>query len=118
MTELVTANGITYECKNVSTGTDSISFTVEGYTAAEMEEALEGVSEITTSYEGELRPHGTFGNLKLESVTKNADDGSVTIKMHIKNEIERRLDALEESQKRQDEAIYGINGASEYKSRL
>lgn len=104
MTEFVTANGNVYECRNVSTGLDSITFTVEGYTANEMMAAFADVGELSVSYAGE-NPHGVYENLKLETVSTNADDGSVTVVMHIKNEIERRLDALEESQDIQNGAI-------------
>lgn len=111
MKELVTANGIVYECKSVSTGMDSITFAVEGYTANDMLENFADVGELTVSYAGK-DPHGTYENLKLESVSTNADDGSVSVKMHIKSETERRLDALEESQKKQDETISMISSAS------
>ena len=105
MKEFVTANGTTYECKNVTTGLDSITMTMDGYTADDLITAFADVSELTTTLEGEETPHGTYKNLKLESVTTNVEDGSVSVTMHIKSEIERRLDALEESQKIQNGAI-------------
>lgn len=53
-------------------------------------------------------PHGIYAkpkfSLAFESITK-FEDGSVAVTMHIKSEIERRLDALEESQEIQDGAI-------------
>lgn len=105
MKEFVTANGTTYECKNVTTGLNSITMTMDGYTANDLMAAFADVSELTVAFEGEEEPHGTYKNLKLESVTTNADDYSVSVTMHIKSEIERRLDALEESQEIQDGAI-------------
>lgn len=111
MKEFVTANGTTYECKNVTTGLDSITFTMDGYTANELMAAFANVSELTTSFEGEEKPHGVYEYLKLESVSTNADDLSVSVTMHIKSETERRLDALEEGQEIQDGAIMEIGKA-------
>lgn len=120
MKEFVTANGTTYECKNVTTGIDSITFTVDGYTANDLMAAFADVSELTVSFEKQKEswddstdivledPHGIYKNLKLESVSTNVEDGSVSVKMHIKNEIERRLDALEEGQALQDGAIMDL----------
>lgn len=104
MKEFVTANETTYECKNVTTGLDSITMTMDGYTASDLMAAFSDVSELTTAFEGE-EPHGIYKNLKLESVTTNAEDSSVSVKMHIKSEIEMRLDALEEGQEIQNGAI-------------
>lgn len=117
MKEFAAANGIIYECKNVTTGLDSITMTMENQTADEMIAAFECVSELTVSFEKnndsllgdhELvldEPHGIYKNLKLESVSTNVLDGSVSVTMHIKNEIERRLDALEAGQELQNGAI-------------
>lgn len=111
MKEFVTANGTTYECKNVTTGLDSITFTMDGYTANDLMAAFADVSELTTSFEGEVEPHGVYNHLKLESVSTNTDDLSVSVTMHIKNETERRLDALEESQELQNGAIMDLGKA-------
>ena len=107
MKEFITANGITYEGTNVSTGTGSIAFTTGEYNAAELEPFFRGVSEIKVSDTKLGEPYGNFPDLKFESITTN-EDGSVTVAMRIKSEIERRLDALEESQRAQDEAISGL----------
>lgn len=53
-------------------------------------------------------PHGIYKNLKLESVSTNAEDGSVSVTMRIKSEIEIRLDALEQSQAEQDSVLAEI----------
>lgn len=104
MKEFATANGVTYECKNVTTGIESITLTMNGHTANDLMQEFSDVSELTTAFEGE-ETHGTYKNLKLESVTTNVEDGSVSVKMHIKSEIERRLDELEEGQELQNGAI-------------
>lgn len=117
MKEFVTANGVIYECKNVSTGLDFIIMKMENQEANEMIDAFESVSELTVSLEKQNdslledhefaleEPHGIYKNLKLESVSTNVEDGSVSVKMHIKSEIERRLGALEEGQELQNGAI-------------
>lgn len=117
MKEFVTANGNIYACKSISTGLDSITMTMENQTANEMIEEFANVSELTVSFEKQSdslledhefsleEPHGIYKNLRLESVSTNVEDGSVSVKMHIKSEIERRLDALEEGQELQNGAI-------------
>lgn len=117
MKEFVTANGRIFECKNVNTDVDSISLEIVNENAADLEEFFEGVSSLTTHFEvpkepGESRevpileePHGFYYHLKLNFVNKNVLDNSVIIVMHIKSEIERRLDALEEGQEIQNGAI-------------
>lgn len=104
MKEFITANEKTFECISVQTGTDSISFTMENQATADLEPFFRGVSKITVSDTKLGNPYGNFENLRFESITTN-DDYSVTVKMHIKSEIERRLDALEASQELQDGAI-------------
>lgn len=104
MKELLTANGKTYECTNVTTSLDSITFTMQGRAADELILDFETVSELTVAFENS-EPHGVYKNLKLESVTTHAQDGSVSVTMHIKNDTEIRLDALEEGQEIQNAAI-------------
>lgn len=117
MKEYVTANEKIYECSNVTTGIDSITMTMENQNANEMIAEFDGVTELTVSFEKKKEdweedlelvledPHGIYKNLKLESVTTNVNDGSVSVTMHIKSDIEVRLDALEAGQKLQDGAI-------------
>lgn len=117
MKEFVTANEKIYECSNVTTGIDSITMTMENQNANEMIAEFDGVTELTVSFEKKKEeweedlglvledPHGIYKNLKLESVTTNVNDGSVSVTMHIKSDIEVRLDALEAGQKLQDGAI-------------
>lgn len=117
MKEFVTANGRIFECSNIDTGVDSISMEIVNQDAADLESFFAGVSSLTTHFEvplglGEERsepiledPHGFYDHLKLNFVNKNVINNSVVIVMHIKSEIERRLDALEEGQALQDDAI-------------
>jgi len=117
MKEFVTANEKIYECSNVTTGIDSITMTMENQIANDMIAEFDGVTELTVSFEKKKEeweedlglvledPHGIYKNLKLESVTTNVNDGSVSVTMHIKSDIEMRLDALETGQELQDGAI-------------
>lgn len=104
MKEFVTANGTTYECENVTAGLNSISFATTGHTANELMQEFEDVSDITVSF-ADSEPHGIYKNLKLESVTTMAEGDIVVVTMHIKSEIEIRLDKLEEEQEIQNGAI-------------
>lgn len=124
MNEFVMANGRTFECINTSTGIDSVSLEIINQDAADLEAFFGGVSSLTIHYEESAKtgenmgtpilrePHGIFNHLKLNFVNKNVLNDSVIIIMHIKSEIERRLDALEESQEKQNEAISMLGNTS------
>lgn len=104
MKEIVTANGIMYECINVSTGLDSISLLMENQNADDLEVFFREVTELTVSMEGEEEPHGVYKDLKFESITKYLD-GTVSVTMHIKDEMEKRLEKIEADQILQNGAI-------------
>lgn len=105
MKEFVTANNRIFECSRIETGLDSIVMTMEDESVLGLEDFFADVTELTISFEGEEDPHGTYKHLELKSVTKNVSDGSVSVTMRIKSEIERRLDALEAEQELQNGAI-------------
>lgn len=108
--EIIKANGTEYQCKTVTTGVDSISFTMEGQDLTTIETAFREVTELSVSgVDGAT--YGTYGNLSFESATV-FEDGTISVTMHIKSQLEVRLDNIEESQKTlqtsqeiQDEAI-------------
>lgn len=120
MKEFVTANGRIFECTNVTTEISSITMTMENQDVDDIEAFFRDVKELTISFEKtkdpdeyreELileKPHGIYTEprffLTFESITKY-EDGSIAVTMHIKSEIERRLDALEEGQEIQNGAI-------------
>lgn len=104
MKEFVTANGSTFACADITTGINSITFTMQNQDADELESFFRDVTELTVTYEGEEKPHGTYKDLKYKSITKY-EDGSVSVTMRIKDETEKRLDALEASQEIQNGAI-------------
>lgn len=122
MKEYVTANDRIFECENVITGLDSITLKMKNQDADDVEAFFRDVKGLTVSFEKEgglslekddqgpelEEPHGVYKeprfSLSFESITK-FEDGSIAVTMHIKNEIERRLDALEAGQELQNGAI-------------
>lgn len=108
MKEFVTANGRIFECSDITTGINSITFRMENQDADDVEAFFRDVTAFTVAFEDELEPHGVYEepqfSLSFESITK-FEDGSIAVTMHIKNEIERRLDALEAGQELQNGAI-------------
>lgn len=120
MKEFVTANGRIFECTRVTTEINSITMTMENQDVDDVEAFFRDVKELTVSFEktkdpDEYReelvleePHGIYTeprfSLAFESITKY-EDGSIAVTMHIKSEIERRLDALEKGQEIQNGAI-------------
>ena len=109
--EYITANGIEYATKSVTTSINAISFKIEGKTANEAKTAFQPVTELTVSGEDKVA-YGIYNNLSFESVTEYAD-GTVEVTMHIKSDAEVRLDALEQSQAEQDEVIAEMLGGGE-----
>lgn len=103
--ENITANGISYKCHSVTTGTTSISFTMEGQDIGDIRTAFQDVTHLTVSGEGDV--YGSYENLLFESATVYAD-GKITVTMHIPIEMELRLADLEATQAEQDEVIAGL----------
>lgn len=98
MKKYVTANGQTFTCISVDTLPGMLMFTVEDRESGYLEAFFQTVKELTVSLEGDEKPSGNFTepefSLAYESVEKHAD-GTVTVRMRIKTEQEKRLDRLE-----------------------
>ena len=109
--EYITANGVEYAAKSVTTSINAISFKVEGKTANEAKTAFQPVTALTVSGEDKV-VYGIYNNLSYESVTEYVD-GEVEVTMHIKSTTEVRLDELERSQAEQDEVIAEMLGGGE-----
>ena len=101
--EYIKANGIEYATKSVTTGTNSISFTMKKQNITEIEEAFRQVTELTVSGEDKTI-YGTYENLVFESATVY-EDGTVRVIMHIKTKDELWKESVDSSQAEQDEAI-------------
>ncbi len=106
--EYIKAGGIEYECQTVTTGTESITFTMEGQEIASIHTAFKDVTELTVSGEDKT-PYGIYSGLTFSSAAVNADD-TVSVTMLIRPDLERRLEKVEASQDIQDEAIVELAG--------
>lgn len=104
--EYIKANGITYECQNVTTSADAISFTVEGHEIETIKDKFGAVTALTVSNSsGDV--YGTYENLLFESATVFVD-GSIKVVMHIPTEMELRVMALEAALEEHDELVSEI----------
>ena len=106
--EYIKAGGIEYECQTVTTGTDSITFTMEGQAVESIHTAFKDVTELTVSGEDKT-PYGIYSGLTFSSAAVDADD-TVSVTMLIRPDLERRLEKVEASQDIQDEAIVELAG--------
>lgn len=109
--EFITAGGMEYAAKTVTTSTNAISFTMDGQLIGEIETAFRHVTDLTVSGEEKVT-YGTYSNLSFESATVRKD-GSITVVMHIPSEQELRLAALETAVEEHDEAIAEMYGGEE-----
>ena len=106
--EFITAGGVRYAAKSVTTSTSQIRFVLEEQQIGDIEKAFRAVTDLTVSGEDEAT-YGTYNNLSFESATVH-DDGSITVVMHIPSEQELRMAALEAAVAEHDEAIAEIYG--------
>lgn len=105
MNEIITANGVGYTAKNVTTGINTISFTLID-PVEDPEAAFREVKELAVEDE-QGTVYGQYPNVEYESLTIVAD-GSVTITMHILTKTETQIRELQASQAEQDEVIAEI----------
>ncbi len=102
MNEIITANDVEYTAKNVTTGIDTISFTL--LEPMDDPEAAFRETKSLTVGDTEGTAYGQYPEVKYESLTIAAD-GSVTITMHILTKTEKAIRELQVSQAEQDEVI-------------
>lgn len=110
MNEIITTGGVSYAVKNVTTGINTISFMIIGENAGDVEALFRDVSALTVG-DGES-VYGEYPDVRFESLTIGADR-SVTVTMHILNEMEKQMKELQISQGEQDEAIAELYGGGE-----
>ena len=106
--EYIKADNIEYECQTVTTGTDSITFTMEGQAVESIHTAFKDVTELTVSGE-DKKTYGIYSGLSFASAAVDADD-TVSVTMFIRPDLERRIEKVEASQDIQDEAIVELAG--------
>ena len=97
-----------YKTESVSTGIDSISFTLSDMAIADAVEKFSGITELKVSG-ADLEPYGIYKNLTFKSAAVNAD-GLVTVVFHIASAEETRIANLEQTQAEQDEVIAELIG--------
>ena len=105
--EKITANGITYDAKNVTTSSNSISFSIDD-TAENLKESFSSVTSLTVS-DSDGQVYGTYDHILFQSITEYAD-GTVTVTMHIMSQTEIAIAELQVTQAEQDEAIVELYG--------
>lgn len=103
--EYITANGVEYAAKSVTTKMDGIGFTLEG-DVSEIASAFKSVTELTVSGEDKV-VYGVYGNLSFSSAMVDSE-GLITVFMRIKQDMEQHVETLEQSQAEQDEVIAEI----------
>lgn len=103
MKEIITAGSIKYTATNVSTGLNTISFTLSDMATDEAEAAFRNVESLTVSDEQD-NVYGEYPNVVYESVTKDAA-GNVSVSMHILTQDQVHIGELQVSQDEQDAAI-------------
>ena len=106
--QYITASGIEYAAKSVSTSTNQIRFVLDEQQIGDIETAFRQVTDLTVSGEDKVI-YGTYSNLSFESATVY-DDGSITVVMHIPTEQEIRMAKLEAAVADHDAAISEIYG--------
>ena len=106
--EIITAGGVEYAAKSVTTSTNSISFTLDDQQIGDIETAFRTVTDLTVSGEDKT-VYGTYSNLSFESAAVAAD-GSITVVMHIPTEQEIRMAKLQAAVADHDAAIAEIYG--------
>lgn len=106
--EYITAGGVEYAAKSVTTTTSQIRFVMEGQQIGEIETAFRSATDLTVS--GEDRAvYGTYTGLSFEQANVAAD-GSITVVMHIPTAQEIRMAKLEAAVADHDAAIAEMYG--------
>lgn len=111
MNEYVIIGKENYKTESVTTGVDTIRFTLSDMEIATAVEKFKDTTDLSVSSE-DLKLYGVYSNLTFVSATADAD-GLVTVVFHIARPEEIRLAALEKSQAEQDDAIAELLGGEE-----
>ena len=106
--EFITAVGVEYAAKSVTTSTNQIRFVLVGQKIGDIEAAFRGVTDLTVSGEDKT-VYGYYSYLSFEQATVSSD-GSVAVVMHIPNAQEIRMAKLEAAVADHDAAIAEIYG--------
>lgn len=103
MNEMITTGGVSYTAANVTTGTDTISFTLSDMTADKAHEVFKNAESLEVGEE-EGAAYGLYPDVKFDHLTVYADE-SIIVTMRIPTEMEKQISNLQVSQAEQDEVI-------------
>lgn len=103
MNEVITVGGVNYTATKVTTGINTISFTLSDLTAEDVYAAFKNATSLEVG-EAAGASYGQYPDVRFDQMTIYADD-SITVTMRIPTEIEQQISALQVSQSEQDEAI-------------
>lgn len=106
--EYVIAAEDSYKTASVTTGLNSIAFTLSDMPIADAVSKFASVTELDVSG-ADLQPYGVYRNLTFASAEVDAA-GIVTVRFSITSDADVRLAALEQSQAEQDEVIAELIG--------
>lgn len=106
--EYVIAAGESYKTASVTTGLNSIAFTLSDMPIADAVSKFASVTELDVCG-ADLQPYGVYRNLTFASAEVDAA-GLVTVRFSITSDADARLAALEQSQAEQDEVIAELIG--------
>lgn len=105
MNEIITANDVEYTAKNVTTGIETISFTLAD-PVTDAEAAFREAKSLTVG-DAKGTVYGQYPDVEFTSLTINADE-SITVAMHILTKTEKQTRELQVSQTEQDEVLAEI----------
>ena len=106
--EYVIVAGESYKTASVTTGLNSIAFTLSDMPIADAVSKFASVTELDVCG-ADLQPYGVYRNLTFASAEVDAA-GLVTVRFSITSDADVRLAALEQSQAEQDEVIAELIG--------
>lgn len=106
--EYITANGMEYAVKTVTTSTNQIRFAMVGQQIGDVEAVFRQATDLIVSGEDKTT-YGTYCDLLFESATVSKD-GSVTVVMRIPTAQEIRMAKLEAAVADHDAAIAEMYG--------
>lgn len=95
MKEIIKIDGVSYTATKMSTGTNTISFTLSDLTVEEVYTAFKNARSLTVG-DG-TNTYGNYPNVEFESVTIDAEE-NITVVMHILNRIEVQIRELQAAQ--------------------
>lgn len=102
MNEIITVGDVEYTTTKVSTGINTISFTLSDMTEDDAKTIFEAAKMLSVGDENGV--YGEYPDVEFESIMIDAE-GSITVTMHILSKMEKQIKSLQEAVSGHDEAI-------------